>query len=64
MIRTGPRAGALVLDPLPEVSVFVCNRHHPDSYLDGAVWAKETQDFLGELNVAAQCVYLHNHHRQ
>ena len=64
MIRTGPRAGALVLDPLPELSVYVCNRHHPDCHLDGALWANETQDFLKELKVAAQCVYLHSLHRQ
>ncbi len=63
MIRTGPRAG-LVLDPLPEISVFVCNRHHPDGCLDGAVWAKETQDFLKKLEVATQCVYLYDHNRQ
>ena len=64
MIRTGPRAGALLFDVPHELSVYVCNRHHPDTNMEGAVWAKETQDFLKQLHVAAQCVYLYHHHRQ
>lgn len=64
MIRTGPRAGALVRDPLPELKIFVCNRHHPDYNLDGALWAGETQEFLKKLDVAVHSVYFYHHNRQ
>lgn len=64
MIRTGPRSGAQAPEQLSEVEVYVCNRHHPDPNLEGALWAQETQEFLKKLDVAVHCVYLHHHHRQ
>jgi hypothetical protein len=64
MIRPGARKGVQVLDPLPDIEIFVCNRHHPDCHLDGALWAEETQELLKKLDLATLCVYVHHHHRQ
>ena len=64
MIRTGPRANSPSFDHPPEFAIYVCNRHHPDIHVDGALWAAETQDFLKKLDVSAHCVYFYHYNRQ
>lgn len=64
MVHTGRRANSPLFEDPPEFSVYVCNRHHPDIHVDGAVWAPETQDFLKKLDVSAHCVYFYHYNRQ